>query len=83
MKYIIVQAVKAGKPSGPARAIVFDEGLIHSEVANCRGASERIVVSAGFCSVSPVDVWGHSESLGIEARPEDIEIIRNLLSKNA
>lgn len=83
MKYIIVQALKAGKPSGPPRAIVFDEGLIHSEVAKCQGARKYAVVSAGFCSAFPVDAWGRSESLEIEARPEDIEIIRSLLSEDA
>ena len=81
MKYIIVQAIKAGKPTGPAGAIIFDEGLIHSEVARFRGTKKMNVVSAGYCSASPIDVWGHSESLGIESRPEDLEIIRSLLSE--
>ena len=81
MKYIIVQAIKAGKPTGPPRAIIFDDGLIHSEVARFRATNKMAVIAAGYCSASPIDAWGHSESLGIESRPEDLEIIRSLLSE--
>jgi len=60
MKYIVINA----DGDLPA-AILFNEVLQHKAVA-----AGRKVLGAGFCNARG-QVWGHSESLGVESRKED------------
>lgn len=75
MKYIIVRPKNV---EGFESAIVFDEGLVHRNVARGIGIS-HFVVSAGFCyrdkSTGQLTVTGESESLKMKSRPEDLRII--------
>jgi len=86
MKYVIVL------DGGDERPILLDEILSHDSVAS----HNRVVVSAGFCSitaskalmerVSPepnihVQAWGESGTLGKASRTQDAEIILKALKR--
>jgi hypothetical protein len=66
MKYVIV-----GRHEN---VVLFSEVLTHAEVARRIGP----VVSAGFYTKG--SAYGRSESLGIESRPQDTEIIESFLN---
>lgn len=75
MKYIIVR-----DRNDEEHAIVFPDAIIHKDVARIHRAADVRVISAGSCSIknSPATVsqaWGKSESLEIESRPEDTDIL--------
>jgi len=67
-KYVIIESYSM------ECAIVFDPAVEHARVT-------RHAISAGFCSLpqkegEEVTVWGKSNSLGVESRPEDAQIIQ-------
>lgn len=66
-------------------AILFPETVIHRDVGRIHSASGVRVLSAGFVQIdhgcgydgkAVVSVYGRSESLRMEPRPEDAELIR-------
>ena len=94
MKYIIIQPLHYphDRPSGDPVAIVFPDNtpVSHRDVASLHRVGRRALVSAGFCCIKMdrdsfdpdwvVRVWGKSKSLdGMESRPEDADIIRQLM----
>lgn len=82
LKYVIVLG-----DADIETAIVFNENLTHKDVV--RHYKIGRVVSAGFCSLLPmlnivetrrgVNVWGKSETLQKDCRPQDGEIIQKQL----
>ena len=71
-KYIIVEEHGLEVP------IVFCPILSHKVVAG-----GRAVISAGFCQSNSVRrkwaTWGHSQTLNIQSRPEDADLLGRLL----
>ena len=67
MKYIIVQPMSHDRPDDNFRAIVFEEKLIHREIARCHRAGSLAVISAGFC-LPDGSVYGRSDSLNMDSR---------------
>jgi hypothetical protein len=70
LKYVIIKdsALAIEYP------ILFPRQLVHRSVASF---DAKNVVSAGFCDVGDgYSAYGFSESLGVESRPEDTEIIQ-------
>ena len=76
LKYNIVQSKR--NPDW-IRAIVFNGLLGHIEMQ----PKEWIVISAGFCdlSIGQVKVYGRSDSLNLDSRKEDEDIIWKTLHK--
>lgn len=75
LKYIIIRdnALSVEYP------ILFPRQLIHRLVASF---AVNNVVSAGFCDVDDgYSAYGFSESLGVESRPEDTDIIRRFFTE--
>ena len=71
-KYLIV------KHAGNEVPLVFSPLLSHEQVAR-----EKEVKSAGFCELRADGQWkvsGRSESLRLDARPRDAEILNSYLS---
>jgi hypothetical protein len=64
MKYIVIQH------EGFDCAVLFNEAIPHRVEA-----AGRKVLGAGFCNASG-EVWGHSEGLKVESRPEDATHVR-------
>lgn len=90
LKYIIVHPSIRGtnnQPDGPPVAILFPKQnkITHRDVASLHSASRHPVRGAGFCRISPngtdwtVEVYGRSETLERESKPEDAEAILMLL----
>jgi hypothetical protein len=72
-KYLIVESLGLELP------IVFNYILDHDKVA-----AGMTVVAAGFCSRGQdgkFSVWGRSVGLKVGSRPEDVEILNNLLER--
>ena len=60
-------------------AVVFTPFLLHHEVAGARN-----VKSAGYCELDVNGNWivgGRSESLGLNARPQDVVILNEIISR--
>ncbi len=56
--------------------IDWRSGVSHKEMASVHRASGVRVVSAGFCTIHPtITAGGVSESLRMNSRPEDSDII--------
>jgi hypothetical protein len=74
LKYIVVRL-----EDNSEHAIVFGKKVTHRHVARCHNASVGPwLVSAGFTADG--QVYGFSESLnGLASRPEDAELIRQVL----
>ena len=74
MKYIIVEKFEL------PIAILFNEILQHSEISN-----GQKVLGAGFCRINNegISVFGHSQSLGINARSEDAKHIKSAIEFTA
>ena len=72
MKYIIVKD-REDKEHG----IIFPDAITHKEVARIHRASDIRVISAGFCQFveGGMAAWGRSESLGMQGRSQDAEIL--------
>lgn len=70
MKYIIIK-----DRDDRETAIIFPSHIIHKDVARIHQATDVRVISAGFCFLNPVEVWGESETLQMKHRPEDAQII--------
>ena len=72
MKYIVVK-----DRDDKEYAILFPDQGIHKDVARIHRATDVRLVSAGFCQLDPVQVWGESESLNsqFKPRPEDVTVI--------
>jgi len=71
-KYLIIER------DGINAAVVFSPFLLHQDVA---GKSK--IKSAGFCKLDVAGNWitfGESISLGCDAKPQDAEILKKLLS---
>lgn len=64
-------------PDGDFRAIVFEDELIHKDVARCHRAGNLAVISAGFCNLDG-SVYGNSDSLRMNSRPEDAIAVKRL-----
>jgi len=83
MKYLIVKVLKPTDNSEPGleHAIVFPDALMHRSVARAHHVGQVIVVSAGFCSFKNgiVSTWGRSESIRMDSRPEDADIVAKVL----
>jgi hypothetical protein len=79
-KYIIVRLHQIDK----LVAVLFPDayGLSHRDVARLHSASERAVVGAGFCEIDyqlkKVDVYGKSDTLEKQSKPEDAVTIAEL-----
>lgn len=73
-KYIV------GKFGHLEYAIVFDEGLTHSDMRPAFQHGE--IISAGFChySTDGVKVYGESISLRVASRPEDERLVGRAMS---
>ena len=77
MKYIVLDQ------GGIEQPIVFSEAMTHKNVAD---GFFSPVVSAGFCYIYSerdsveVSVWGRSESLNINGRREDANLIRRAIA---
>ena len=82
LKYIIVRD-NHGNPreNGPERAILFDKDLVHKDVARVHRVGGLVVISAGFVDINGYDVrvYGHSESLGMSSRPDDLYVVNQAL----
>jgi hypothetical protein len=76
LKYIIVKDEKDKE-----YAIVFPKAIIHKHVARIHRATDTRVISAGFCELSTIATWGRSDSLNMDSRPEDTEILKESLTK--
>jgi len=71
-KYIIVER------NGMEAAVVFTRLLLHHEVAGARN-----VKSAGYCQLDVNGNWivgGRSESLCLGTRPQDVELLSEIIS---
>lgn len=66
MKYVIL---------GGSKVLIVHDDIPHDLVRSLPG--EPLIQRAGFCSLEKglVQVWGKSVGLGLEARPDDAEII--------
>jgi hypothetical protein len=76
MKYIIVKNQFENE-----NAIVFCDNIIHKHVSRIHCVSDERVVSAGFFVLDQNNVataYGRSDSLDMESRPEDSEIISKM-----
>jgi len=76
MKYIIVK-----NQSENENAIVFCDNITHRNVARIHRVSDERVVSAGFFVLdenNTATAYGRSESLNMDSRPEDSEIISRM-----
>lgn len=80
MKYII-----AKNDFGSPVCVIFPNTVIHATFSR----TFRNIISAGFCSIDMDireqkivgDTWGYSESLGLDSRPEDKDILNRFLEK--
>ncbi len=83
LKYIIVRDdhFTHGRDNGPERAIIFDNELIHKNVARVHRVGGLVVVSAGFVKINGLNVetYGESESLEMVSRPQDQAIVMQAL----
>lgn len=73
-KYVV------GYRDGNVMAIIFPEHAVHLDMAIRVFGSSRNVLGAGFCSIDPhagepVTVSGHSVTLGVASRPQDVEYV--------
>lgn len=81
MKYILVEHEDEfnGRHLSP---VMFPQSMIHKDVFNGLRFTMRIrkVVSAGFVNVveDMVETVGRSESLDVDSRPEDAQLIERL-----
>ena len=71
MKYIVVK-----DRDDKEHAIVFPDKVIHKDVARIHRATDVRVISAGFCCLTDLIVWGESESHKMKHRDEDAAILR-------
>lgn len=78
MKYIVVK-----NEFGSDCGVIFPDTLAHKDVAHKMAAfthlSMRPIQSAGFCGIyqGRFQVWGKSETLGIESREQDSDILNH------
>jgi hypothetical protein len=79
MKYIVF------KELGEEKAIIFPSSLQHREVAT-KLISRNTIVSAGFINNRSLDedvqCFGDSYTLNIESRPQDSQLINDLLKRD-
>ena len=62
----------------------FRAGVSHRDMSRVHSASNVRVVSAGFCTIHPkITAGGRSESLGMESRPEDANVIARYFKTEA
>ena len=82
-KYIIKEV------HGHEVAIMFDDLIVHADIGTCHESRGK-TVSAGFFGVGAkprdgdqddisVSVWGKSESLKLDSRKEDAELLKEVL----
>lgn len=73
MKYIIMK-----DSSGLFQPVVFDNALVHADVALGLSNGSTYLASAGFCKRGEGGVWevfGESVSLGLNPGPQDAPMI--------
>jgi hypothetical protein len=73
LKYIILEKFTSGQEF----AVIFPAALVHSRIAAMHSTDHHRVVSAGFCRLGDrVEAFGGSDTLNLDARPCDAEIIQ-------
>jgi hypothetical protein len=71
MKYIVIKSAGRGCP------VIFPDILRHVDVFRALKAELGAeLVSAGFTEISVGQAFGHSESLKVKARPEDLVLLQ-------
>lgn len=77
MKYVILEC----RISRALKVALFDDDIVHAKIAHAARVSMRslFVVSAGFWCPHAKKVRGRSDSLNIDSRVEDSEIINSRL----
>ncbi len=83
LKYLIVLDRENNE-----RAILFDEDIVHKDMARIHRARDNDirVIAAGFCIVNKVNtvwavsVYGRSDSMDMNGRPEDRFVIERLFT---
>lgn len=62
----------------------WQSGVSHKEMSRVHSASNIRVVSAGFCTIgNNAKAFGKSESLNMDSRPEDTQIIQQFFGTPA
>jgi hypothetical protein len=84
LKYIMWEIQFDSAPS-MCIPIIFPKILVHAEMAHSTNHTLRrsiknmksmCVISAGFIDIDKLETYGESESIGVESRPEDGDIIK-------
>lgn len=78
-KYVVI---RHPEPIGET-LYIFPETITHASFARQK-APERCIISAGFVGLRDDEIccYGNSESLGLESRPEDTDLIKIMFGRN-